>query len=129
MPDSKDRVTEEKEPTRKTLDKSNIGSWTVETCRQKDTEDNNCMDRVEEALEENREKIEETAWNIEISQRYQISNRKRGCRQASPLLVSVGEKRAVSETSVVVGDGSPFLSVRRARRRCENISWAGFPCL
>jgi hypothetical protein len=61
MSDKKDRVTEEKEQTQKTLDKMNIDSSTAETYKRKDTEDKDCMDRVEEAKEENQDKIEETA--------------------------------------------------------------------
>ncbi len=60
MPEEKDRVLEEKEQTQKTLDKMNIDSSTAETYKKKDAEDKDCMDRVEEAKEENQEKIEET---------------------------------------------------------------------
>jgi hypothetical protein len=61
MTEEKDRVLEEKEQTQQTLDKLNIDSSAAETYKKKNAENEDCMDRVDEAKEENQEKIDETA--------------------------------------------------------------------
>lgn len=58
MSEDKDRVMEEKEKTQKTLDKINVESSTAETYKKPESKDKDCMDRVDEAKEENQEKID-----------------------------------------------------------------------
>ncbi len=62
MSEEKDRVLEEKKQKQKTLDKMNIDTSKAETYKRGDDEDRDkdCMDRVDEAKEENQEMIDET---------------------------------------------------------------------
>mgnify|MGYP006311257693 CR=1 FL=1 len=58
MSEDKDRVLEEKEKTQKTLDKINVESSKAETYRKPSSEDEDCMDRVDEAKKGNQDKID-----------------------------------------------------------------------